>query len=169
MKRFLFLIICCFIAVIGMAQTFKIGGVSQDSVGIFGLENNILRLGTITDTASISKEIVIENISEEPIDLYSIIPTKGCLRFNYQKGIIQPKEKRIISFTLDVNMCLQKYSNSSAVSSIRVDFCTKKPHSLPTRLGVGFIKMDMWNLREEYNKKNGKKKEKEFDIHSMFR
>lgn len=157
MKRFLFLMICCFIAVNGMAQTFKIGGVSQDSVGIFGLKNNILRLGTITDTASISKEIVIENISEEPIDLYSILPTKGCLRFNYQKGIIQPKEKRIISFTLDINMCLQRYSKVSPVSSIRVDFRTKKPHSLPTLLGVGFINMNMWDLWEEYNKKNGKK------------
>ena len=86
MKRYLFLMICCFIAVNGMSQTFRIGGVSRDSIAIFGLKNNILKLGIIADTVPISKKIVIENISEEPIDLYSIIPTKGCLKFNYQKG-----------------------------------------------------------------------------------
>ena len=85
MKRYLFLMICCFIAVNGMSQTFRIGGVSRDSIAIFGLKNNILKLGIIADTVPISKKIVIENISEEPIDLYSIIPTKGCLKFNYQK------------------------------------------------------------------------------------
>lgn len=129
MKRYLFLMICCFIAVNGMSQTFRIGGVSRDSIAIFGLKNNILKLGIIADTVPISKKIVIENISEEPIDLYSIIPTKGCLKFNYQKGIIQPKEKRIISFTLDVNMCLQKYSNISDVKIIDVNFYTKS-HTL---------------------------------------
>ena len=98
-----------------------------------------------------------------------IIPTKGCLKFNYQKGIIQPKEKRIISFTLDVNMCLQKYSNISDVKIIDVNFYTKKPHSLPTLLGIGFINMDIDTLWEEYNKKNGKEEKREFDIRSVFR
>ena len=169
MKRYLFLMICCFIAVNGMSQTFRIGGVSRDSIAIFGLKNNILKLGIIADTVPISKKIVIENISEEPIDLYSIIPTKGCLKFNYQKGIIQPKVKRIISFTLDVNMCLQKYSNISDVKIIDVNFYTKKPHSLPTLLGIGFINMDIDTLWEEYNKKNGKEEKREFDIRSVFR
>ena len=161
--------ICCFIAVNGMSQTFRIGGVSRDSIAIFGLKNNILKLGIIADTVPISKKIVIENISEEPIDLYSIIPTKGCLKFNYQKGIIQPKEKRIISFTLDVNMCLQKCSNISYLKSIGVNFYTKKPHSLPTLLEIGFINMDIDTLWEEYNKKNGKEEKREFDIRSVFR
>ena len=93
MKRYLFLMICCFIAVNGMSQTFRIGGVSRDSIAIFGLKNNILKLGIIADTVPISKKIVIENISEEPIDLYSIIPTKGCLKFNYQKGLYSRKRK----------------------------------------------------------------------------
>lgn len=56
MKRYLFLMICCFIAVNGMSQTFRIGGVSRDSIAIFGLKNNILKLGIIADTVPISKK-----------------------------------------------------------------------------------------------------------------
>jgi hypothetical protein len=41
MKRYLFLMICCFIAVNGMSQTFRIGGVSRDSIAIFGLDKKL--------------------------------------------------------------------------------------------------------------------------------
>jgi hypothetical protein len=66
-------------------------------------------------------------------------------------------------------MCLQKYSNISDVKIIDVNFYTKKPHSLPTLLGIGFINMDIDTLWEEYNKKNGKEEKREFDIRSVFR
>ena len=144
MKRYLFFIICCFFAISGMSQTlFKIGAQQ-------GQEKNYLRLGMIEDTVSISKDIIIENTSEEPINLQRIVPNMGTVKFNFEKGIMQPKEKRKINIIINVNKCLRYYDTKSRFF-IRISFYNtiNDYHRI---VGAGNIYMDMYPLWKKTKK-----------------